>query len=129
MHFSPQVDDDDDEKLDAPAPQGGCGGEDVAINLEPTNAYEFGQSLNAARCGGSTAACAELLARTAPESLPELLSSQLDGQTVGFMVRALHSHLVEKNPGLVYQHLQHLHTVERFSVRTLLSCFNGASTV
>lgn len=115
MYFSPQV--DDDETPVAPAPQGGCGSEDVTINLEPTNAYEFGQSLNAARCSDSTAACAELLARTAPESLPELLSSQLDGHTVGFIVRVLHSHLVEKNPGLVYQHLQHLHTVERFSVR------------
>lgn len=114
---SPQVDDDGDEKPDAPPLQGGCGGDDVGINLDPSNAYEFGQSLNAARCSGNTAACAELLARTAPQSLPELLSSQLDGHTVGFMVRALHSHLLEKNPGLVYQHLQHLHTVERFSVR------------
>ncbi|XP_075896881.1 sperm-associated antigen 1-like isoform X2 [Nelusetta ayraudi] len=111
---------DEDEKPVAPAPQGGCGGEDVSVNLQPTNAYEFGQSLNAARCSGSTAACAELLARTAPDALPGLLSSQLDGHTVGLMVRALHSHLVEKNPGLVYQHLKHLHTVERFSVVLML---------
>lgn len=110
----PQIDGDDEEKPVALAP---LGGEEVAINFEPSNAYEFGQSLNAARCSGSTAACAELLGRTAPEALPELLGSQLDGHTVGFMVQALHCHLVEKNPGLVYQHLQHLHTVERFSVR------------
>ncbi|KAK5922953.1 hypothetical protein CgunFtcFv8_020174 [Champsocephalus gunnari] len=44
------------------------------INLQLTNAYEYGQALNAARCSGNTAACAALLASTPPREaspLPE----------------------------------------------------------
>lgn len=114
--FLPQVE-DDEERSAAPASENSCRGEDISVNLQPTNAYEFGQALNAARCSGNTAACADLLASTTPEMLPQLLSTQLDGHTVGFMMQALDSHLVEKNPNLVYQHLNHLHTAERFSVR------------
>ncbi|XP_029959214.1 sperm-associated antigen 1A [Salarias fasciatus] len=95
-------------------------GQDVTINLHPTNAYDFGQSLNAARSSGNTAACAELLASTAPETLPQLLSTQLDGRTVGFIMQALDSHLLDKDPDLVYQHLRHLHTADRFSVVLML---------
>lgn len=93
------------------------------MNLHPTSAYEFGQSLNAARCTGNTAACGDLLASTAPEMLPQFLSTQLDGHTFSFIMQALDLHLLEKDPNLVYQHLNHLHTTDRFSVR--LTCKYG----
>ncbi|KAM4633877.1 sperm-associated antigen 1A-like [Polymixia lowei] len=96
------------------------GGEDVAVNLQPANAYEFGQALNAARSKGNTAACANLLSSTAPETLPQYLSTQLDGHTIGFIMQALDSHLLERDPNLVYQHLNHLHTADRFSVVLML---------
>lgn len=95
-------------------------GAEVTINLQPTDAYEFGQALNAARCSGSTAACADLLASTNPDMLPQLLSTQLDGHTIGFIMQALDSHLLEKDPNLVYQHLNHLYTADRFSVVLML---------
>ncbi|XP_035483243.2 sperm-associated antigen 1 isoform X1 [Scophthalmus maximus] len=118
-----EVEDDEEEGGATALPDSegsGCRGEEVNINLHPTNAYEFGQSLNAARCGGNAAACADLLASTAPEALPQYLSSQLDGRTVGFIVQALDSHLLEKDPALVYRHLDHLHTTGRFSVVLML---------
>ena len=90
------------------------------INLQLTNAYEYGQALNAARCSGNTAACAALLASTPPERLPHFLSTQLDGNTISFIMQALDSHLLEKDPHLVYQHLHHLHTAHRFSVRCFI---------
>ncbi|XP_034029742.1 sperm-associated antigen 1 [Thalassophryne amazonica] len=98
----------------------GCTTDGITINFQPTNAYEFGQVLNAARCRGDTAACADLLASTAPEMLPRFLSTQMDGHTVGFIVQALDSHLLQKDPNLVYQHLNHLHTTNRFSVALML---------
>ncbi|XP_063734840.1 sperm-associated antigen 1 [Eleginops maclovinus] len=90
------------------------------INLQPTNAYEYGQALNAARCSGNTAGCAALLASTPPEKLPHFLSTQLDGSTISFIMQALDSHLLEKDPDLVYQHLNHLHAADRFSVVLML---------
>ncbi|KAE8288404.1 Sperm-associated antigen 1 HSD-3.8 Infertility-related sperm protein Spag-1 [Larimichthys crocea] len=95
-------------------------GEDVSINLQPAGTYEFGQALNAARCSGNMAACAELLASTKPEMLPQLLSTQLDGHSISVIMQALDSHLLEKDPNLVYQHLNHLHTADRFSVVLML---------
>lgn len=91
-------------------------GDDLSINLQPTDAYGFGQALNAARCSRNTLSCAELLESTAPEKLPLFLSNQLDGPTIGFIMQAMDV-LLEKNPSLVYQHLNHLHTADRFSVR------------
>lgn len=115
---------EDDENVTAvPNSKNSCKGEDISINLQPASAYEFGQSLNAARSSGNTVACAELLASTAPEMLPQFLSTQLDGHTINFIMQALHSHLLEKDPYLVYQHLNHLHTADRFSVR--LACKYG----
>ncbi|XP_031724442.1 sperm-associated antigen 1 [Anarrhichthys ocellatus] len=109
----------DEETASAPDSGGSHRGA-TAINLRPTNAYEFGQALNTARCGGDTAACADLLASTTPETLPQLLSTQLDGNTIGFVMQSLDSHLMEKDPNLVYQHLNHLHTADRFSVVLML---------
>ncbi|RVE62191.1 hypothetical protein OJAV_G00154650 [Oryzias javanicus] len=103
--------DNEDAVTDAPNAASSC---PLSINLHPSNAFEFGQALNAARCSKNTAACAELLASTAPQSLPQYLSNHLDGHTISFIMQALHSHLLEKDPNLVYQHLNQLHTVDRF---------------
>ncbi|XP_051812528.1 sperm-associated antigen 1-like isoform X2 [Acanthochromis polyacanthus] len=111
---------DDEAITTVPNSESSYRGENISINLQPTNAYDFGQSLNAARCSRNTAACAELLASTAPEMLPQYLSSQLDGHTISFIMQALDSHLLEKDPNLVYQHLNHLHTADRFSVVLML---------
>lgn len=113
----PQVE-DDEEAPSVPASQRSCREDDISINLNPRNAYEFGQALSAACSSRNTAAGAELLASTAPERLPELLSSQLDAQTIIFIMQVLDSHLLHKDPNLVYQHLNHLHTTKRF----LVSC-------
>ncbi|XP_056289522.1 sperm-associated antigen 1-like [Pseudoliparis swirei] len=117
----------EEETASASDSRGGAKGEAAAatatataINLRPANAYEFGQALSAARGAGDAAACADLLASTDPEALPRLLSTQLDGNTVGFVMRALDSHLLERDPALVYQHLDHLHTADRFSVVLML---------
>ncbi|XP_061571802.1 sperm-associated antigen 1-like [Cololabis saira] len=114
-----EVDDDEDTSAVRDSASS-CRGEDVTINLRPASAYDFGQSLNAARCSGNAAACAELLACTAPPLLPQYLSSQLDGDTISFIMQTLDSHLLERDPSLVYQHLNHLHTADRFSVVLLL---------
>ncbi|XP_038147781.1 sperm-associated antigen 1 [Cyprinodon tularosa] len=103
--------DGDEETPDVPNRR-----DDLSINLTPGSSYEFGQSLNAARCSGNTAACAELLASIEPELLPRYLSNQLDGHTIGFIMKALDSHLLGKNPNLVYRHLERLHTADRFQV-------------
>ncbi|XP_059194522.1 sperm-associated antigen 1 [Centropristis striata] len=105
---------------DVPNSESSYRGEDITINLKPTDAYEFGQALNAACCSKNTAACADLLASTTPEMLPQFLSTQLNGNTISFMMQALDAHLLEKDPNLVYQHLSHLHTTDRFSVALML---------
>ncbi|XP_069001507.1 sperm-associated antigen 1-like [Embiotoca jacksoni] len=112
--------DDDEDATAVQKSESLCRGQDISVNLRPTNAYDFGRSLNAARGGGNAAACAELLASTAPETLPRFLSTQLEGQTVGFIMQALDSHLLDRDPNLVYQHLNHLHTADRFSVVLML---------
>ncbi|XP_064164730.1 sperm-associated antigen 1A [Anguilla rostrata] len=116
--------DGSDEETDAVNGTGAagshCDGEELRVPTQPTNAYEFGQALNAARSRGDTAACAELLQAVAPEALPEYVSSTLDGHTVHFIMQALDGHLLQKDPNLVYQHLSHLPTAERFSVVLML---------
>ncbi|KAM7382428.1 hypothetical protein PAMP_002156 [Pampus punctatissimus] len=101
-------------------PDSSCRGEEITINLQANNAYEFGQALNIARSSGNMAVCAELLASTTPEMLPEFLSTQLDGHTISFIMQTLDTHLLEKDPNLVYKHLNHLHTADRFSVVLML---------
>ncbi|XP_007257002.4 sperm-associated antigen 1 [Astyanax mexicanus] len=86
------------------------------INLQPSNAYEFGQALNAARSLNDTAACAQLLRTVPPDSLPQYVSTQLDGHTLSFIMKTLDTHLLASEPGVVYQLLDHLHTTERFSM-------------
>ncbi|XP_066547218.1 sperm-associated antigen 1 isoform X3 [Amia ocellicauda] len=87
---------------------------------QPTNAYEFGQALNAARSRGDAGACAELLSSIEPEKLPSFMSNKLDGDVFNFIIKALYKHLLQKDPDLVYQHLSHLHEAERFKVVLLL---------
>lgn len=111
----PQVE-DDEETPSVPNSESSCKKDDISINLHPRNAHEFGQALSAARSSRNTAAGADLLASTAPETLPQLLSSQLDTQTIIFIMQSLDSHLLHKDPNLVYQHLNHLHTTKRFLV-------------
>ncbi|KAK2910641.1 sperm-associated antigen 1-like isoform X1 [Channa argus] len=93
-----------------------CRGEDITIILQPTNAHEFVQALNSAWSSGNTAACAELLASTAPDLLPKYLGNQMDGHTISFIMQAMDAYLLEKDPDLVYNHLNYLHTADRFSV-------------
>ncbi|XP_029694765.1 sperm-associated antigen 1 [Takifugu rubripes] len=111
---------DDEEAPSVPDSESSCREDDISISLNPRNAYEFGQALSAACSSRNTAAGADLLASTAPEKLPQLLSSQLDAQTIVFIMQALDSHLLHKDPNLVYQHLNHLHTAKRFLVALML---------
>ncbi|XP_032375127.1 sperm-associated antigen 1 [Etheostoma spectabile] len=110
----------DEETAGVPTSESSHRGEDVIVNLQPTNACQFGQALNAARSSRNTAACADLLASTAPEMLPNFLSTQLDANNISFIIQALDYHLLEKDPNLVYQHLNNLHTTDRFSVVLML---------
>ncbi|TWW79695.1 Sperm-associated antigen 1 HSD-3.8 [Takifugu flavidus] len=115
-----EVVEDDEEAPSVPDSESSCREDDISISLNPRNAYEFGQALSAACSSRNTAAGADLLASTAPEKLPQLLSSQLDAQTIVFIMQALDSHLLHKDPNLVYQHLNHLHTANRFLVALML---------
>uniref|UniRef100_A0A087XZH1 Sperm associated antigen 1 n=1 Tax=Poecilia formosa TaxID=48698 RepID=A0A087XZH1_POEFO len=112
--------DGEEVMTEAPNSESSCTGDNISINLKPSSAYEFGQSLNASRCCGNTAACAKLLTSTEPELLPQYLSNQLDGHTISFIVKALDSHLLEKKPDLAYRHLDQLHTADRFRVALMM---------
>ncbi|KAL0963308.1 hypothetical protein UPYG_G00304430 [Umbra pygmaea] len=96
------------------------GGEAVTINLQPCSAYEFNQSLNAARAQSNLQAGAQLLRCVPPETVPVYISNQLDGHILSFIMQVLESQLLEKEPHLVYRHLSHLHTADRFSVVLML---------
>ncbi|CAL8338826.1 unnamed protein product [Gadus morhua 'NCC'] len=112
-----EVDGDQDRSVADSAPRPQEGG---AINMQPADAYEFGHSLNAARSRGDAAACADLLSSVDPERLPRLLSNQLDGHVMAFVLEALDEHLLARDPGRVYRLLQSLHTAERFTVVLML---------
>ncbi|KAM9100739.1 sperm-associated antigen 1 isoform X2 [Sarcophilus harrisii] len=89
---------------------------------KPTNAYEFGQVLNAINMRKDEEACAKLLAITDPKDLPSLLSNKLEGDTFLLLIQSLKNHLLDNDPKLVYQHLLHLSKAERFMMMlTLLS--------
>lgn len=83
----------------------------------PNNAYEFGQVMNAISMKKDQEACAGLLALTAPQDLPMLLSNKLEGDTFLLLILALKNHLLDKDPSLVYQHLLYLSQTNRFKVR------------
>ncbi|XP_061529701.1 sperm-associated antigen 1 [Phycodurus eques] len=111
---------DGDQETSTVANSDSCFREELSNKSQPNNAYEFGQALNNACSSGDVASCADMLASTAPEMLPQFLSTQLNGQTISFIVKVLDSHLLEKDPNLVYKHLSHLHTADRFSVVLML---------
>ncbi|XP_058554678.1 sperm-associated antigen 1 isoform X4 [Neofelis nebulosa] len=88
----------------------------------PTNAYEFGQVINAISTRNDKEACAHLLAITEPKDLPVLLSNKLEGDTFLLLIQSLKNNLIGKDPSLVYQHLLYLSKAERFKMMlTLIS--------
>nr|XP_012617477.2 sperm-associated antigen 1 [Microcebus murinus]XP_020144524.1 sperm-associated antigen 1 [Microcebus murinus]XP_020144525.1 sperm-associated antigen 1 [Microcebus murinus]XP_020144526.1 sperm-associated antigen 1 [Microcebus murinus] len=89
---------------------------------KPNNAYEFGQVINAINTRKDKEACAHLLAITAPEDLPMLLSNKLEGDIFLLLIQSLKNDLIAKDPSLVYQHLLYLSKAERFKMMlTLIS--------
>ncbi|XP_053415204.1 sperm-associated antigen 1 [Nycticebus coucang] len=89
---------------------------------KPNNAYEFGQAINAINTKKDEEACAHLLAITAPEDLPVLLSNKLEGDTFLLLIQTLKNNLIAKDPSLVYQHLLYLSKAGRFKMMlTLIS--------
>ncbi|NWH78120.1 SPAG1 protein, partial [Piaya cayana] len=83
---------------------------------EPSNAYDFGQMINAVKANKDKAACADLLTKTDPKQLPVLLSNKLEGEIFLIFIQSLEYYVVGKDPGLVYQHLFYLSKAERFKV-------------
>uniref|UniRef100_A0A8C0F3P8 Sperm associated antigen 1 n=1 Tax=Bubo bubo TaxID=30461 RepID=A0A8C0F3P8_BUBBB len=83
---------------------------------EPSNAYDFGQIINAVNTNKDKAACADLLTITDPKKLPVLLSNKLEGEIFLIFIQSLEHYVVGKDPGLVYQHLFYLSKAERFKV-------------
>ncbi|NWU94417.1 SPAG1 protein, partial [Upupa epops] len=83
---------------------------------EPSNAYDFGQIINAVHAYKDKAACADLLTMIDPQKMPVLLSNKLDGETFLIFIQSLEYYVVGKDPGLVYQHLVHLSKAKRFKV-------------
>ncbi|XP_036193780.1 sperm-associated antigen 1 [Myotis myotis] len=110
-----------------PASEGdtSCGppGHDEKLPItKPSNAYEFGQAMNAVSARKDKAACAHLLAITEPKDLPALLSNKLEGDLFLLLIQSLKSELIDKDPSLVYQHLLYLSKAERFKMMlTLIS--------
>jgi len=85
---------------------------------EPSNAYDFGQIVNAVNASKDQSACADLLTITDPKKLPVLLSNKLEGEIFLIFIQSLAHYILGKDPGLVYQHLFYLSKAERFKVRT-----------
>ncbi|KFQ38862.1 Sperm-associated antigen 1, partial [Mesitornis unicolor] len=83
---------------------------------EPSNAYDFGQIINAVNINKDKAACADLLTITDPKKLPMLLGNKLEGEIFSIFIQSLEYYVVGKDPGLVYQHLFYLSKAERFKV-------------
>lgn len=88
---------------------------------KPNNAYEFGQVINAISTRKDKEACAHLLSITEPKDLPVLLSNKLEGDAFILLIQSLKTHLIEKDPSLVYQHLLYLSKAERFKVSGRMS--------
>ncbi|NXD18837.1 SPAG1 protein, partial [Spelaeornis formosus] len=83
---------------------------------EPSNAYDFGQIVNAVTASKDETACADLLTMTDPKMLPVLLSNKLEGEILLIFIQSLEHHVARKDPGLAYQHLFYLSKAERFKV-------------
>uniref|UniRef100_A0A8C5KJA2 Sperm-associated antigen 1 n=1 Tax=Jaculus jaculus TaxID=51337 RepID=A0A8C5KJA2_JACJA len=87
---------------------------------KPSNAYEFGQVINAVSTRKDEEACAHLLAITEPKDLPILLSNKLEGDTLLLLIQSLKNYLVDKDCSLVYEHLLYLSKAERFKMMLTL---------
>ncbi|XP_040287879.1 sperm-associated antigen 1 isoform X1 [Bufo bufo] len=87
---------------------------------KPSNALEFEQVMNVMRAGKDQKSCAQLLSIIDPKDLPVFLSNKLDTETILLIVQSLQHHVLDKHPALVYQHLAHLSSADRFSVVVLL---------
>ncbi|RMC15097.1 hypothetical protein DUI87_07277 [Hirundo rustica rustica] len=83
---------------------------------EPSNAYDFGQIINAVNASKDKAACADLLTVTDPKTLPVLLSNKLEGEILLIFIQSLEHYVAGRDPGLAYQHLFYLSKAERFKV-------------
>ncbi|XP_069477536.1 sperm-associated antigen 1 [Ambystoma mexicanum] len=88
--------------------------------FKPTNAYDFGQLMNAVRAEKDSAACAELLTTVEPKDLPSFLSNKLEVDTFLIIIQSLKSYLLEEQPTLVYQHLLYLSKADRFEINLKL---------
>lgn len=86
---------------------------------KPSNAYEFGQTLNVVNANKDISACAELLMMIEPKDLPALLSNKLEGDIFVIIIQALQLDVFCQDPGLAYQHLFYLGKAERFKVSNL----------
>lgn len=92
---------------------------------KPSNAYEFGQMINAVNANKDITACAELLKVIDPEELPTLLSNKLEADNFQLFIQALQSDAFCQDPGLVYQYLFYLSKAERFKVSNyFFSCLS-----
>ncbi|KAL2308767.1 hypothetical protein Nmel_001831 [Mimus melanotis] len=95
----------------------------------PSNAYDFGQIVNAVNATKDKAACADLLTITNPKILPVLLSNKLEGETLLIFIQSLKHYIAGKDPGLAYQHLFYLSKAERFKVVVALLSKNEKEEV
>ncbi|XP_050986580.1 sperm-associated antigen 1 isoform X1 [Labeo rohita] len=112
-------DDDEDEGSSAVGPQR-CSADVSSVSLWSSSVFEFGQALNGALSHGDLLTCAELLRSVSSERLPRLIGTQLDGRALGFIIRALNTHLLHTRPETVFQHLQQLHTAHRLTMVLML---------
>ncbi|XP_005042403.1 PREDICTED: sperm-associated antigen 1 [Ficedula albicollis] len=95
----------------------------------PSNAYDFGQIVNAVNATKDKAACADLLTITEPKRLPVLLSNKLEGEILLVFIQSLEHYVAGKDPGLAYQHLFYLSKAERFKVVVALLSKNEKEEV
>ncbi|XP_060099416.1 sperm-associated antigen 1 [Heteronotia binoei] len=96
---------------------------------KPSNAYEFGQMINAVNANKDITVCAELLTVIVPKDLPVLLSNKLDGDNFLLFIQALQSDAFCQDPGLVYQYLLYLSKAERFKLVLKLLSKNAMEPV
>ncbi|NXD33040.1 SPAG1 protein, partial [Copsychus sechellarum] len=94
-----------------------------------SNAYDFGQIVNAVNATKDKAACADLLTITDPKRLPVLLSNKLEGEILLIFIQSLEHYVAGKDPGLAYQHLFYLSKTERFKVVVALLSKNEKEEV
>ncbi|CAI9590946.1 unnamed protein product [Staurois parvus] len=83
---------------------------------KPSNSYEFEQLMSEIQAEKDQERCAQLLSLIDPKDLPTYLSYKLDTETLLLIALSLKHHVLEENPALVYQHLSHLSTADRFTV-------------